>query len=95
MRLAHAPIAAPPESELCCSFAQFDAIDLQKLQHKADSLLWDGIVDGHHYLRHVALSGAQIRYLITADMRLVGAIGFAVAALTPKARDRRVGWDRQ
>ena len=94
-RLARAPVPEPPASDLCCALADLGAIRLHKVESKADSLLWDGLIDRYHYLGHAPLSGAQIRYLIDSDHGPIGAIGFGAAAFTLKARDRWIGWDRQ
>jgi|GEM_PF-1297234 len=64
-------------------------------ENKADSLLWNALIDRYHYLGYSPLSGAQIRHLIDSDRGLIGAIGFGAAACTLKARDRWIGWDRQ
>ncbi len=63
------------------------------MENKADSLLWDGLIERYHYLGHSPLSGAQVRYLIHCDQALVGAIGFGAAAFKLKARDQWIGWE--
>jgi len=93
-RLARAAVPQPPASEIRVSLAQLGAVRLQQVENKADSLLWDGLIDRYHYLGHAPLSGAQIRYLIHADRGVIGAIGFGAAAFALKARDRWIGWDR-
>lgn len=94
-RLAQAPVPECPGSDLCCSLSELGAIELHKVENKADSLLWDGLIDRYHYLGHAPLSGAQIRYLIHSGHHVIGAIGFGAAAFALKARDRWIGWDRQ
>jgi hypothetical protein len=94
-RFARAPVPQPPASEIRVSLAQLGAVRLQQVENKADSLLWDGLIDRYHYLGHAPLSGAQIRYLIHADCGVIGAIGFGAAAFALKARDRWIGWDRR
>ena len=37
--------------------------------------------------------GAQLRYLLVSDHGVLGALGFAAAALTLAARDTFIGWD--
>jgi len=94
-RLAQAPVPEFPGSDRCCSFSELGTIELRKVENKADSLLWDGLIDRYHYLGHAPLSGAQIRYLIHSDDNVIGAIGFGAAAFALKERDRWIGWDRQ
>ena len=94
-RLARAPVPEPPPSDLCCPLLALGCIHLRQVGNKAESLLWNALIDRYHYLGYSPLSGAQIRYLIDSDQGLVGAIGFGAAACTLKARDRWIGWDRQ
>jgi len=94
-RLARAPVPEPPASDLCCPLLALGCIHLRQVGNKAESLLWNALIDRYHYLGYSPLSGAQIRYLIDSDRGLVGAIGFGAAACTLKARDRWIGWDRQ
>ncbi len=93
-RLEQVPVPAPSDSELICGLSELGEIHLQKVQSKADSLLWDAMINRYHYLGHTPLSGAQIRYLISADQGLIGGIGFGAAAYSLKARDQWIGWDQ-
>jgi len=93
--LARVPVPEPPESDRCFALPELGTIQLHKVENKADSLLWDGLIDRYHYLGYAPLSGAQIRYLIHSDDDVIGAIGFGAAAFALKARDRWIGWDRQ
>jgi hypothetical protein len=94
-RLARAPVPEPSASELCCPLLALGCIHLRQVGNKAESLLWNALIDRYHYLGYSPLSGAQMRYLIDSDRGLVGGIGFGAAACTLKARDRWIGWNRQ
>ena len=94
-RLARAPVPEPPASDLCCPLLALGCIHLRQVGNKAESLLWNALIERYHYLGYSPLSGTQMRYLIDSDRGLVGAIGFGAAACTLKARDRWIGWDRQ
>jgi len=94
-RLSRAPVPESPGSDLRCLLSELGTVRLYKVGNKADSLLWDGLIDRYHYLGHAPLSGAQIRYLIHSDDNVIGAIGFGAAAFALKQRDRWIGWDRQ
>lgn len=94
-RRSQALVPEFPGSDLCCFLSELGVVQLYKVGNKADSLLWDGLIDRYHYLGHAPLSGAQIRYLIHSDHNVIGAIGFGAAAFAVQERDRWIGWDRQ
>lgn len=81
------------DSALDCPLEHLGGISLQRVAGKADSALWNGLIDRYHYLGHKALSGAQVRYVIHSDQGLLGAIGFGAAAFKVAARDEWIGWD--
>ena len=45
-----------------------------------DSKLWNEVVARHHYLGYRPLTGAQMRYLVYAEQRLVAALAIASEA---------------
>jgi len=95
-RLVNAPVPMPPATEINCTLQALGKVRLQTVESRAESLLWDGVIDRYHYLGHTPLSGAQIRYLIQSEERgVVGAIGFGAAAFSLMARDQWIGWDRE
>ncbi len=56
--------------------------------------LWNELVARHHYLGYTPLPGAQLRYFLETDDRLLGLLGMGAAAWTCQPRDAFVGWDR-
>jgi len=67
-------------------------IQLARIQTKADSLLWNELMERYHYLGYTPLPGAQIRYFIRSSTGLLGAIGFSAAAWKVAPRDTWIGW---
>jgi len=67
-------------------------IQLERIQTKADSLLWNELMERYHYLGYTPLPGAQIRYFIHSSTGLLGAIGFSAAAWKVAPRDTWIGW---
>lgn len=67
-------------------------IELEPVSNRQQSRLWNALMREHHYLGEARLAGAQIRYLIHAQERLVGGLGFGAAAWHLAARDRFIGW---
>ncbi|EQD32527.1 hypothetical protein B1A_19464, partial [mine drainage metagenome] len=58
-----------------------------------DSHLWNEVIARHHYLGYRPLVGAQLRYLVYAEQRLLAALGFAAAAWRVLDRDDFIGWN--
>ena len=69
-------------------------IELQRVDNKKKSALWNGLIEKYHYLGYQPLPGAQLRYLIRSNEGCLGAIGFGAAAWKVKSRDEWIGWDR-
>ncbi len=74
--------------------------DLGKLlfrpvENRRDACLWNELIERYHYLGYKTLPGAQIRYLIFADDKLLAVMGFGAAAWKIAPRDRFVGWSAQ
>lgn len=58
------------------------------------SKLWNELVERYHYLGYQPLVGAQLRYLISSEYGLLGALGFSAAAWKVAPRDRYIGWTK-
>jgi len=68
------------------------ALALHRVACRNDSHLWNELIERYHYLGYTPLPGAQIRYLIRNENRLLGAIGMGAAAWKIAPRDRFIGW---
>lgn len=68
------------------------ALELRCVRTAADSSLWNELIERYHYLRYTPLPGAQLRYLATAQGRLLAALGLGAAAWKVAPRDRFIGW---
>ncbi len=53
------------------------------------------MIERYHYLGYTPLSGAQIRYLVLGNSRLLAALGFGAAAWAVAPRDQFIGWSRE
>ena len=67
-------------------------INLQRVQHKSDSRLWNEYIERYQYLGHKPLPGAQLRYFIYAQNQLIALLGFGAAAWQTAPRDQFIGW---
>jgi hypothetical protein len=62
-------------------------IDLELAKGNAAEVLWNALVDKHHYLGHRVQVGRCLKYLIRGDGQLVGAISFSSPAWKLSGRD--------
>lgn len=70
-------------------------IELYPVKTKAQSKLWNELIERYHYLGYKPLPGAQIRYLIYCRDGLLSAIGFSASAWKVAPRDNWIGWTSQ
>ena len=57
-----------------------------------EAQLWREYVDRYHYLGYTPLPGAQMRYLVTSQRRVLAVVGFGASAWKAAPRDRFIGW---
>jgi hypothetical protein len=86
-------VAWPQETPLNSTLGELGAVTLEPVADKADSALWNGLIERYHYLGYSPLPGVQMRYLIRSADTVLGAIGFGAAAWKVAARDTWIGWD--
>lgn len=54
--------------------------------------LWNELISRYHYLGYRTTPGAQLRYFIVSEGRLLGVMGFGGAAWKVAPRDQFIGW---
>jgi hypothetical protein len=59
----------------------------------ATSALWNEYIDRYHYLGYTPLPGAQLRYFVRSESRILALLGFSAAAWTCAPRDEFIGWE--
>lgn len=74
------------------SVSDLGAVELVPVVERANSALWNGLIDRYHYLGYTPLPGAQIRYLVRSPGGVLGAMGFGAAAWKVASRDEWIGW---
>jgi len=84
-----------PESAITEGAGQLKELRLQVICHKAQSSLWNEYIQRYHYLGYQPLPGAQIRYFIYSQDRILGALGFGAAAWKTAPRDQWIGWNAE
>jgi len=85
--------ALPIDQLINWPIEKLQGLVLERVEERQQSALWNGIIDGYHYLGYQRLVGAQLRYLICHEGGLLGAIGWGASAWAVRPRDRWIGWD--
>lgn len=91
--LSRQRVAWPQETPLNTTLAELCGLAVEPVANKADSALWNGLIERYHYLGYSPLPGVQMRYLIRCSDGVLGALGFGAAAWKVAARDGWIGWD--
>ena len=72
---------------------QVGGLRVQLVDSAEDRQVYSQLLADEHPRGAVCHAGRQLRYLVRCDEGLVGAIGFAAAALALADRDQWIGWD--
>ena len=89
-RLGH-PV--PPPRSVPPLVNQVQGLRLQLVRSDTQRLAWNELIAREHPRGAACHVGAQLRYLLLSDHGILGALGFAAAALALADRDRFIGWD--
>lgn len=71
---------------------EFEIVDRMA---RRQSRLWNEYIQRYHYLGYKPLTGAQIRYFVYGQGRLLALMGFGAAAWALASRDNFIGWTRE
>ncbi len=82
--------AAQPPQEF--SLPQLGDLRLELVTRRR-SALWNEYIDRYHYLGYTPLVGAQLRYWVYAEDRLLALFGYGASAWRLAPRDRWIGWN--
>jgi len=81
-----------PQEEVGGSAREMAGLRLELVRSRAESHLWNELIDRYHYLGYTALPGAQLRYLIQGAEQPLGCLGFGASAWKTAPRDQWIGW---
>jgi hypothetical protein len=84
--------ACDPGEEIICRADELYELRLDIAQSRSEKQLWSELIDRYHYLGYKPLGGAQLRYLIRSEGRVLGCIGWSAAAWKTAPRDQFIGW---
>ena len=83
---------AEPQLPIVARVDEVPALQVRPLADQREAQLWREYVDRYHYLRYTPLPGAQQRYLVTSQQRVLAVAGFGASAWKAAPRDRFIGW---
>lgn len=91
--------ASDPQPEITGAARDFEPLTLTLVDAGSpDSMLWNELVDRHHYLRHRVPVGASLRYLVRSERlgdTVLACLQWSSPAWKIEARDRWIGWNDQ
>jgi hypothetical protein len=87
--------ASDPRPALTLAAGALGELEFRRVHTRADSSLWNELIERHHYIGYKPLPGAQLRYLVFAGPHLLAALGFGAAAWKVAPRDQFIGWTAQ
>jgi hypothetical protein len=67
-------------------------LQLHPVSQRPQQLLWREFIHRYHYLGYTPLPGAQMRYLVTSENRILALLSFSAAAWKTAPRDNFIGW---
>ena len=82
-----------PPQDVPARVDQLRGLALVEVRDGGQLQLWNTLVAREHPCGAVQHAGAQLRYLLVSEHGVLGAIGFAAAALALASRDAFIGWD--
>ena len=83
---------AVEQAEISKNAGEFD-LEFEVVTSRSSGL-WNEFIDRYHYLGYKTLPGAQLRYFIKAEGRIMALLGFGAAAWKTAPRDTYIGWDK-
>ena len=84
--------ASDPDEALLLPAGALGELTFTIVRKGENSSLWNELIERYHYLGYKPLPGAQMRYLVYAQGRLLAALGFGAAAWKVAPRDSYIGW---
>ena len=84
--------ASAPQMPLSIPAGQLGELEFREVSSRRDSRFWNELIERYHYLGYKPLPGAQMRFLVFGDSRLLVALGFGASAWKVAPRDQWIGW---
>ena len=88
-------LASDPQDPIALGAGRLGALTFRRVDGRRDSSLWNQLIERYHYLGYKPLPGAQLRYFVLSESRLLAALGFGASAWKVAHRDRFIGWSSE
>jgi hypothetical protein len=85
-------LAEPDVALEVASPSKLGDLQMQLVTKRHDSHLHNEYLERYHYLGYQPLPGAQLRYFVRTEARIVALLGFGAAAWKTRPRDLFIGW---
>jgi hypothetical protein len=72
----------------------YDQIEIKQVRRTPHEKLYNGLIDGYHYLGYVYPIGEYLKYIFFTKGRPIGCICFSSAVRHIKCRDQFIGWSK-
>jgi hypothetical protein len=86
-------LADPGLFDISVSAEALGDLQLERIDTRKSSHLWNEYIERYHYLGYQPLPGAQLRYFARAGEQTLALLGFGAAAWLTAPRDRFIGWN--
>lgn len=73
----------------------FSSLQVQPVQGKQQSALWNEYIQRFHYLGYAPVPGDQIRYQVQLNGQVLALLSFRAAVWKTAPRDHFIGWNSQ
>lgn len=85
--------ATDPQPSIEMAVNLLPNIQLELVKNKTQSALWNEYIHRYHYLGFTPLPGAQLRYMIYSENKILALLGFGAAAWKVAPRDSFITWN--
>jgi len=87
------PQAVPIDSTpLVSTLAELRPLEFRQVRRTSAEVLFNGLIETHHYLGYTQPVGAHLKYLVYAGLRPVACLAWSSAPRHLGPRDRFIGW---
>ena len=85
------PVAVDP-TPLRCSLSELGPLTFRQVRRTAEEALFNGLIEGHHYLGYTQPVGEHLKFMVYAGERPMACFAWSSAPRHLGPRDRYLGW---
>lgn len=83
------------QAPLSMSLAELGALQVRQVRRTPEEVLFNGLLQQHHYLGYTQPVGEHLKYLVFARGRPIACVAWSSAPRHLGSRDRFIGWSAQ